>query len=721
MAIFVLTISFLATICGVTSQSLNGTTVSTESPQTMTEEFCQNEYCYSMWAFKDSLTRTEASQFCRSRGETLGTIPNKEVEMTLLSQLTEDGGDSHVGLSLVLADSWKWFHANGWWENVAPRDREGTGSCLLVVRSELYSVSCAHQLSYICEFEDAPLPSDCDVARQKFGMSWVCANSQKLDWFEAATDCHQRGGNLLVINSEYKKNMTAIMLQRESSYFWSAGTKVMFLWDGEGASFIHPSDLVWSKDNPDLIRGWYCVALSGLYQGLTTKPCNFRSHSAICSKVNPNKDGSAHSESPPIDVDLHTGDSLSATTTAKSAVIVGSTDSPRTSSTESTVSSTSPSISSSTNSALNISLPNVTPDSLATIRGTEASTILSSATTSSIIKTTRSSLSVSTTTNKMSAVYPTTKGKRYMPTGLDEPMGSEKGTSIYVHHSHSYTGINVRQYKAVLICAYILAALVIFGIVLIVIMLVRRRQKKKQPKFYDPVEEKRLYKTLGNGTLGRQRSSHPTEEWEKVVTENGGSMVEMREKNEMDEIDIIHNVPLDPRASIEQPLYVPTQSQVVTLQRAKSHDSQNSIASSEVNTFTLDRRSNASSVSTRVPPAVPPKMKPILKPESVSDADDVPFPPPPPLETLPALPPPPPPKKRPPKRIRKRAPDPYIHRLIKTEHCHVAAPHPLSRRILLFRDNSVLTHQHTRRTVTAVWRWVWAVPTFLLALIRHTG
>jgi len=51
------------------------------------------------------------------------------------------------------------FIANGWWENVAPRDREGTGSCLLVVRSELYSVSCAHQLSYICEFEDAPPPS----------------------------------------------------------------------------------------------------------------------------------------------------------------------------------------------------------------------------------------------------------------------------------------------------------------------------------------------------------------------------------------------------------------------------------------------------------------------------------------------------------------------------------------------------------------------------------
>jgi len=63
-----------------------------------------------MWAFKDSLTRTEASQFCRSRGETLATIPNKEVEMTLLSQLTDNGGDSHVGLSLVLADSWKWFH-----------------------------------------------------------------------------------------------------------------------------------------------------------------------------------------------------------------------------------------------------------------------------------------------------------------------------------------------------------------------------------------------------------------------------------------------------------------------------------------------------------------------------------------------------------------------------------------------------------------------------------
>jgi len=41
--------------------------------------------------------------------------------MTLLSQLTEDGGDSHVGLSLVLADSWKWFHGESLIKNVALR------------------------------------------------------------------------------------------------------------------------------------------------------------------------------------------------------------------------------------------------------------------------------------------------------------------------------------------------------------------------------------------------------------------------------------------------------------------------------------------------------------------------------------------------------------------------------------------------------------------------
>jgi len=35
---------------------------------------------------------------------------------------------------------------------------------------------------------------------------------------------------------------------------------------------------------------------------------------------------------------------------------------------------------------------------------------------------------------------------------------------MFVSAFHCFTGINVRQYKAVLICAYILAALVIFGI-----------------------------------------------------------------------------------------------------------------------------------------------------------------------------------------------------------------------------------------------------------------
>lgn len=96
----------------------------------------------------------------------------------------------------------------------------------------------------------------------------------------------------------------------------------------------------------------------------------------------------------------------------------------------------------------------------------------------------------------------------------------------------------------------------------------RRRKRKKDPKFYDPATN-RSYKTLGNGTLGRQRTTDPEEEWDKVIAENGVETVKMRDKSK--DIDIIHNVPLDPRATLEEPLIVPQQTEIVpvTLSRAR--------------------------------------------------------------------------------------------------------------------------------------------------------
>lgn len=76
--------------------------------------------------------------------------------------------------------------------------------------------------------------------------------------------------------------------------------------------------------------------------------------------------------------------------------------------------------------------------------------------------------------------------------------------------------------------------------------------------------------TKRNGTLGRTNTD-PETEWDKVVADNDVETVNMRYKGSSKDIDIIHNVPLDPRASVEHPLQVPKESEVVpvTLSRAK--------------------------------------------------------------------------------------------------------------------------------------------------------
>lgn len=93
------------------------------------------------------------------------------------------------------------------------------------------------------------------------------------------------------------------------------------------------------------------------------------------------------------------------------------------------------------------------------------------------------------------------------------------------------------------------------------------RRKKKRVKGKDQLFDS---STKRNGTLGR-KNTDPESEWDKVIAENGVEAVQMRHKGSSKDIDIIHNVPLDPRASVEQPLYVPKESEVVpvTLQRAK--------------------------------------------------------------------------------------------------------------------------------------------------------
>ena len=102
-----------------------------------------------------------------------------------------------------------------------------------------------------------------------------------------------------------------------------------------------------------------------------------------------------------------------------------------------------------------------------------------------------------------------------------------------------------------------------------------RRRRRGKSKIYGQTYNKKTYKTLGNGTLGKQRSTDPTQEWDRMMTENEHSPVQTRKpSNASIPLDIIHNVPLDPRATIERPLTIPRESHMVTLQRGRVSDSQ---------------------------------------------------------------------------------------------------------------------------------------------------
>lgn len=85
--------------------------------------------------------------------------------------------------------------------------------------------------------------------------------------------------------------------------------------------------------------------------------------------------------------------------------------------------------------------------------------------------------------------------------------------------------------------------------------------RKRKRKSGDNTAVCTTNRTPGRSTLKR-RNTDPAEEWDKVLIENG----EQRPKLEKD-IDIIHNVPLDPRATLDKPLNIPKQAEYVTLQR----------------------------------------------------------------------------------------------------------------------------------------------------------
>lgn len=53
------------------------------------------------------------------------------------------------------------------------------------------------------------------------------------------------------------------------------------------------------------------------------------------------------------------------------------------------------------------------------------------------------------------------------------------------------------------------------------------------------------------------------------MTENEHQMTELPMVPDEPEMDIIHNVPLDPRAAIEEPLTIPREVNVLTLSRHK--------------------------------------------------------------------------------------------------------------------------------------------------------
>lgn len=72
-------------------------------------------------------------------------------------------------------------------------------------------------------------------------------------------------------------------------------------------------------------------------------------------------------------------------------------------------------------------------------------------------------------------------------------------------------------------------------------------------------------------------SKDPAEEWGKVLQENSEPPPVLRVKPDT-ELDIVHNVPLDPRATLERPLTIPKEYEFVTLQRGTVSNSHETFA-----------------------------------------------------------------------------------------------------------------------------------------------
>lgn len=93
------------------------------------------------------------------------------------------------------------------------------------------------------------------------------------------------------------------------------------------------------------------------------------------------------------------------------------------------------------------------------------------------------------------------------------------------------------------------------------------RRKHKSPKLQKKpsVQSVRSVKSSRNDTLRRQHSN-PADEWDRVLMQNGENAPLMRQSQSKD-MEIIHNVPLDPRATLERPLHIPQRHEYVAVQR----------------------------------------------------------------------------------------------------------------------------------------------------------
>ncbi|XP_067938258.1 uncharacterized protein [Watersipora subatra] len=578
----------------------------------------ESGYCYDIWQFSTPVTKQQAQQKCIEEKQTLATIGSRDDEIELERLLTTD---AWIGLSMTARDQFYWLGETMWYENPIPggdiitAGNFGTG-CLLLNRDELRDGSCNYVLPYICEFHDESTANlGCDGPASQLNTRWVCMKGEELSgveglrWVQAARNCIKYKGNLLILRvGELEKVQE--MLVDKSGHYWTAGTRIITKWD-EGNIMVNPYSLIWAEEisaNPNVEEALIkdvCAYLSEEQKGLIHKLCEDTLSLAVCSRL----------------------DERFITTTEVTNIGSRGTLGDQ-------------------NEAYNL------------ISTTNGNTLLHSTTTAS------------------SPVYMVKVANYTGSESVESNISDVSGTIEYSEGQDMV--VSKRRYKTVLIFAYIMAALLFIAIALFIALFIWSsggwsemlyqygRQRKRKTEMYDlTYNRKTSYKTLGDGTLGRQRSTDPIEEWDKVLIENGDS--QMVEKLSNDDMDIVHS-------HVEEPLTIPREPEFVTLQRGKSVESHSSLANSDVATFTIDRASSRSSILK--PPPVPPKIPcntagrgmglPPPPPDLVPDITQSPHQYSPPAhnhDDLADIEPPllPKPAKRPPRKQKKKLPDVPIY------------------------------------------------------------